>query len=97
MYDLGAGTFDLTLDSQMVMAVIDFLSEVEVNGAAATTSTWCFITIVMRLAKQQHGRGVGSDGTVDPQFMRACRLRKENLSLRDRAEFSSILKGAIRN
>lgn len=93
VYDLGAGTFDLTL----LLQTGDGNYRLPIGSRGKRCGGDNFDRALYdhcdAAARQQHGRGFATDGQVDPQFMRACRQRKENLSLRDRADFSSVLKG----
>lgn len=95
VYDLGAGTFDLTV----LLQTGDGNYRLPIGSRGKRCGGDDFDRALYEhcdaMVRQQHGRGVAADGQVDPQFMRACRQRKENLSLSHRnwVDFSSVLRG----
>jgi hypothetical protein len=95
VYDLGAGTFDLTV----LLQTGDGNYRLPIGSRGQRCGGDDFDRALYEycdgVARQQHGRGVAADSQLDPQFMRACRQRKENLSLSSRSwvDFSSVLRG----
>jgi actin-like ATPase involved in cell morphogenesis len=95
VYDLGAGTFDLTV----LLQTGDGNYRLPIGSRGQRCGGDDFDRALYDycdgVARQQHGRGVAEDGQVDPQFLRTCRQRKENLSLSSRhwVDFSSVLRG----
>jgi actin-like ATPase involved in cell morphogenesis len=93
VFDLGAGTFDLTV----LLQTGDGNYRLPIGSRGKRCGGDDFDRALYDycdgMARQQHGRGIAADSQVDPQFMKACRQRKENLSLRHHADFSSLLKG----
>lgn len=97
VYDLGGGTFDLAFvvrddDGQYRVAI-------ETNGdprCGGDDFDQALYNYWDREAREKLRRPINNvEGENDPHFLRECRQRKENLSIRDQCEFSSFLSGGV--
>ena len=91
VYDLGGGTFDLA-----VLAREDegFHVALEPKGIArygGDDFDRALYDYCDEIAQQRLGRSISLTSTIDLEFVRLCKRRKENLSLHPQATFSSLL------
>jgi molecular chaperone DnaK len=93
VYDFGASTFDLTLLLQTGDGNYRFPLGSRGKKIGGDDFDGLLYDHCEAAARQEHGRSFAPDGQSDPLLMRACRQRKEHLSLRDYADFSFVLKG----
>ncbi|HKP51296.1 MAG TPA: Hsp70 family protein [Chloroflexia bacterium] len=101
VYDLGAGTFDLAVLARDAIAedqgrpnsfrlVMESRGVSRLGGDDFDRALYEYCDEV---AIREMGRGIATDGKLDLQFLVLCRRRKENLSLQERATFSTLLMG----
>lgn len=91
VYDLGAGTFDLAVlahegDQETPYLVLPPCG-LRKGGDDFDRLLYAHVD---QLAKKE-SRSVSKTGAMNLEFLRQCCVRKENLSFRNEAEFSSIL------
>ncbi|MEJ2887953.1 Hsp70 family protein [Actinomycetospora aeridis] len=92
VYDLGAGTFDLSV----VRRDEDgrYLTPVKPEGDARCGGDdfdQALYEHCDEVAIRELGRSIGMRGEIDPAVLRECRERKHNLSIRQKAKVSSRL------
>jgi hypothetical protein len=100
VYDLGGGTFDLALlvreeDGTFAVA-LEPKGLARCGGDDFDRALYGYCD---EQAQVSLGRLISLGDTMDPQFLHACRLRKENLTTQGQCMFSSFLlgqQGAIR-
>lgn len=96
VYDLGGGTFDLAL----VLRDEDgtFRVAMETDGDPACGGDdfdQALYDYWDKQAQRELGRSISpTTGAIDQPFLKQCRRRKENLSIREQASFSSLLPGS---
>lgn len=92
VYDLGGGTFDLAVldneDDETFQVAMEPRGMERCGGDDFDLALYRYCD---EIAKKELGRPILSEGDVDLKFLRLCRRRKENLSWRDKGEFSSLL------
>ena len=96
VYDLGGGTFDLALLIQEDDG--SFRVGLEPKGLARCGGDDFDRALYYHfddVAVTQLGRTIGEGGAIDPQLLRLCRQRKENLSSTERSNFSSYLQSDL--
>jgi actin-like ATPase involved in cell morphogenesis len=96
VYDLGGGTFDLAL---VVRDEDDsFRVAMETDGDPACGGDdfdQALYDYWDKQAQKELGRPISpTTGAIDQPFLKQCRRRKENLSVREQASFSSFLPGS---
>jgi actin-like ATPase involved in cell morphogenesis len=96
VYDLGGGTFDLALlnrgDADDPFTLAAQPRGLRCGGDDFDQALYDHCDAI---AQQTLGRPIGTKDRRDLHFLRECRRRKENLSLRTRSEFSSYLPGGV--
>jgi len=95
VYDLGGGTFDLAVIVKEADSA--FRVGMETDGDARCGGDDFDLALYDfwdRKALEQAGASVNyPDGGLNLHFLKDCRLRKENLSLREQGTFGSLLPG----
>lgn len=96
VFDLGGGTFDLALlnrgDADEPFTLAAEPRGLRCGGDDFDQALYDHCDAV---AQQTLGRPIGTKDLRDLHFLRECRRRKENLSVRTRSEFSSYLRGGV--
>lgn len=96
IYDFGGGTLDLAVmkrdESEEGFSLFAEPRGIGVGGDDLDRALYDFCDT---LAKDKLGRSISVVGSLNLQFLRDCRKRKENLSSRTKGEFSSYLPGGI--
>jgi actin-like ATPase involved in cell morphogenesis len=95
VYDLGGGTLDLAVVTRQQDGSFDV--PIPPDGdprCGGDDFDQALYDLCDRLARDQLGRSLYLDGgRLDRRFLLDCRRRKENLSLQERATFSSYVDG----
>ena len=96
VYDLGGGTFDLALLNRGEGEEPFFLAT-EPQGMRCGGDDFDQVLYdhCDAIAQQTLKRSIGRKDRRDLNFLRECRRRKENLSVRTRSDFSSYLEGGV--
>lgn len=92
VYDLGAGTFDLSVVTRAGDGA--FYSPVDPQGdrrCGGDDLDLALYRYCEEIAQEQLGRTISLTGDVDEVFLRQCRARKENLTKRNKVRFASLL------
>ncbi len=96
VYDLGGGTFDLALlnrgDADDPFSLAAEPRGLRCGGDDFDHALYDYCDTI---AQQTLGRPISTEELRDLHFLRECRRRKENLSVRTRSEFSSYLRGGV--
>src|SRR5215207_366532 len=93
IYDLGAGTFDLSVIARDEEDG-SFYVPMEPQGDPRCGGDDLDLALYDhcdKLAQEELGRPISLTGGIDLAFLRQCRSRKENLSVKSRSRFSSYL------
>lgn len=92
VYDLGGGTFDLSvLRHDEISGFFDPVIEPRGMRCGGDDFDRALYDDCDKMAQQELQRPISLHGELDLHFLLDCRKRKENLSQRKRAEFSSYL------
>jgi len=95
VYDLGGGTFDLAVldnEGESFHVSLEPKGIDKVGGEDFDLALYYYCDEV---AREKLGRPISQAGTIDLKFLRECRERKENLSVRERVTISTLLPGAV--
>jgi molecular chaperone DnaK (HSP70) len=96
VYDLGGGTFDLAVLARDQDGFRPALPPKGLHSCGGDDFDRALYAHCDELARQTLQRSLSGDDRTDLQLLRLCRLRKENLTSRDRCEFSTYLPGGVR-
>jgi GTPase Era involved in 16S rRNA processing len=96
VYDLGGGTFDLAVLARDATGFRSALAPKGLRACGGDDFDRALYDHCDELARQILQRSLSGNDTIDLQFLRLCRLRKESLTERDRCEFSTYLPGGVR-
>ncbi len=96
VYDLGGGTFDLALvvrdEDDVFRVAFETDGDPACGGDDFDQSLYDYWD---KQAQRELGRSISpTAGAIDQPFLKQCRRRKENLSVREQASFSSLLPGS---
>lgn len=94
VYDLGGGTFDLAVLDNEGESFHVALEPKGIDKCGGEDFDLALYYHCDGVAQDKLGRSISSTGTLDLKFLRECRDRKENLSVRERVTVSSLLPGA---
>ena len=92
VYDLGGGTFDLALLTREEDGEFRLAAEPKGLRCGGDDLDRAIYEQLDQAVRQQANRSIGKDGT-DLNVLRACRRRKEDLSVREACEFRTPLPG----
>jgi molecular chaperone DnaK (HSP70)/predicted RNA-binding Zn-ribbon protein involved in translation (DUF1610 family) len=96
VYDLGGGTFDVAVLVRDQDGFRPALAPKGLRSCGGDDFDRALYDHCDELARQTLQRPLSGDDRIDLQFLRLCRLRKENLTNRERCEFSAYLPGGVR-
>jgi molecular chaperone DnaK (HSP70) len=96
VYDLGGGTFDLAVLARDDDGFRLAFPPKGLRNCGGDDFDRAVYDHCDELARNTLNRTISGEEKTDLQFLRLCRQRKENLTSRERCEFSSFLPGGIR-
>jgi actin-like ATPase involved in cell morphogenesis len=96
VYDLGGGTFDLAVLAHDDTGFRSALAPKGIRSCGGDDFDRALYDHCDEQARQTLQRSLSGNDTIDLQFLRLCRLRKESLTERERCEFSTYLPGGLR-
>jgi WD40 repeat protein/molecular chaperone DnaK (HSP70) len=95
VYDLGGGTFDLAVLDNEGESFHTALEPKGIDKCGGEDFDLVLYYHCDEVAREKLDRPVSLTGTLDLKFLRECRERKENLSIRERVTVSSLLPGSV--
>jgi WD40 repeat protein/actin-like ATPase involved in cell morphogenesis len=94
VYDLGGGTFDLAVLDNAGDSFHVALEPKGIDKCGGEDFDLALYYYCDEIAREKLGRPISPTGAIDLKFLRECRDRKENLSVRERVTVSSLLPGS---
>lgn len=95
VYDLGGGTFDLAVLDNEGESFHVALEPKGIDKCGGEDFDLVLYYYCDEVAREKLDRPVSLKGTLDLKFLRECRERKENLSIREKVTVSSLLPGPV--